>query len=336
MTRQRVTGLVIVLAFAGLLLARGVTGHGLGRVYVQAQEVSLKTVDETRADGRVVQVGAPAPAAEATHRWTAWSEVPPKTFFEAQAKDPTQSSIVLSWPRTVGLWLAAFFTLAVFSFLWRDNACYKVAEATVIGVSAGYWMVIGVWDALVPKLFGVLVPGLVRAWAMPSLADVGGMQKASMVVAFLLGVLMLARLLPRGGWVAMWPLAFIVGTFSGMKLVSHVESDLMAQTVASMQPVVEVVSRPDGSVDAMATVWASLAQALVLVGVVCTLTYFLFSVQHRGAVGGVARVGVWYLMITFGAAFGFTVMGRIALLAARFEFLFDDWLWLIDPNHLRG
>jgi hypothetical protein len=53
-------------------------------------------------------------------------------------------------------------------------------------------------------------------------------------------------------------------------------------------------------------------------------------------VGGAARVGVWYLMITFGAAFGFTVMGRIALLAARFEFLFDDWLWLIDPNHLRS
>ena len=37
-------------------------------------------------------------------------------------------------------------------------------------------------------------------------------------------------------------------------------------------------------------------------------------------------------MITFGAAFGYTVMGRIALLAGRFEFLFDDWLWLIDPK----
>ena len=37
-------------------------------------------------------------------------------------------------------------------------------------------------------------------------------------------------------------------------------------------------------------------------------------------------------MITFGAAFGFTVMGRIALLAARIEFLFADWLWIIDPS----
>ena len=31
-------------------------------------------------------------------------------------------------------------------------------------------------------------------------------------------------------------------------------------------------------------------------------------------------------MITFGGAFGLTVMGRITLLAQRFEFLFKDWL----------
>ena len=47
--------------------------------------------------------------------------------------------------------------------------------------------------------------------------------------------------------------------------------------------------------------------------------------------GKTAKLGSWVLMITFGAAFGFTVMGRIALLAIRLEFLFDDWLWLIDP-----
>ena len=51
--------------------------------------------------------------------------------------------------------------------------------------------------------------------------------------------------------------------------------------------------------------------------------------------GGSARVGVWVLMITFGASFAYTVMGRIALLAIRIEFLLDDWLWLIDPLRRR-
>ena len=49
----------------------------------------------------------------------------------------------------------------------------------------------------------------------------------------------------------------------------------------------------------------------------------------------VSKIGIWFLMVTFGAAFGYTVMGRIALLAARLEFLFDDWLWLIDPTGRR-
>ena len=71
---------------------------------------------------------------------------------------------------------------------------------------------------------------------------------------------------------------------------------------------------------------------IVLVGaVLACLVYFFFSVPHRGVVGGLARGGVWLLMITFGASFGYTVMGRIALLADRLQFLFDDWLWLIDP-----
>ena len=75
---------------------------------------------------------------------------------------------------------------------------------------------------------------------------------------------------------------------------------------------------------------------LLLAGILACLTYFFFSVEHKGGVGKIARVGIWYLMITFGAAFGFTVMGRIALLAARLEFLFNDWLWLIDPTDQRG
>ena len=35
------------------------------------------------------------------------------------------------------------------------------------------------------------------------------------------------------------------------------------------------------------------------------------------------------------SGFGYTVMGRIALLAARLEFLFDDWLWIIDVSGSR-
>ena len=81
--------------------------------------------------------------------------------------------------------------------------------------------------------------------------------------------------------------------------------------------------------------WDSAKNVVVVIGVLAGLVYFFFSIEHKGVVGKTARLGIWFLMVTFGAAFGYTVMGRIALFAIRLEFLFDDWLWLIDPIQRR-
>ena len=82
--------------------------------------------------------------------------------------------------------------------------------------------------------------------------------------------------------------------------------------------------------------WESLRSVLLVGGLLCGIVYFFFSFEHKGIVGRTAKVGIWVLMITFGAGFGYTVMGRIALLAIRLEFLLDDWLWLIDHTGMRG
>lgn len=78
--------------------------------------------------------------------------------------------------------------------------------------------------------------------------------------------------------------------------------------------------------------WSSLRNITLIAGLLCCRPYFFFSVEHKGAIYPVARLGVAFLMITFGASFAFTVMGRITLLTMRLQFLFDDWLWLIDPG----
>jgi len=65
---------------------------------------------------------------------------------------------------------------------------------------------------------------------------------------------------------------------------------------------------------------------IILVGVVSVLVYFFFSVEHSGAVGKVSRVGIWFLMVSFGASFGYTIMARLSLLIGRVTFLLDDWL----------
>ena len=64
----------------------------------------------------------------------------------------------------------------------------------------------------------------------------------------------------------------------------------------------------------------------LLVGTVAVLYYFFFSVERKRLGKATSNVGIWFLMVSFGASFGFTVMGRLALLIDRLQFLMEDWL----------
>ncbi len=74
------------------------------------------------------------------------------------------------------------------------------------------------------------------------------------------------------------------------------------------------------------TPWEVFSAVLIVVGVFCTLTYFFFSVEHSGAIQWTSKIGIAFLMIGFGAAFGNTVMGRLALMIHRVGFLINDWI----------
>lgn len=63
--------------------------------------------------------------------------------------------------------------------------------------------------------------------------------------------------------------------------------------------------------------FGAFSNVLLLLSLLASLVYFYFSVAHTGVVGKVSRVGVWVLMIGFGASFGLTVQGRLSLAIGR-------------------
>src|SRR3990172_2464583 len=68
---------------------------------------------------------------------------------------------------------------------------------------------------------------------------------------------------------------------------------------------------------------------ILCLGLIACLVYFFFSREHKGSFGFVARVGIYFLMISFGASFGYTVMSRMSLLIGRFYYLYGDWLHIL-------
>ena len=221
--------------------------------------------------------------------------------------------------RNFWTWVAAFLTLAIISFLYDDNPIYKFAENLFIGISAAYWMVLGVWTTLVPNLLGKLIPRQMAA-INPGLEKVH--PNYFYVVPAIFGIILLWRLAPRGGWISRWALAFIVGTTAGLNLYGYLVSDFIGQIQGAIAPLIPI---EHGAF----SVGATISAVVMFLGTISGLIYFFFSKEHKGAFGVASRVGVWVLMVTFGAGFGYTVMGRIALLVGRMEFLFRDWLNIV-------
>jgi len=210
----------------------------------------------------------------------------------------------------VGLWIGAFFTLGIISFLYKDNPWYKLCESIFVGVSAGYWFVTLFWDSIYAKFYlGVTQQG-----------------DYYLIVGAVLGFLMLLRLVPNIGWISRWPLAFVVGAISGFYLINYFSSNVMVQVSNTVMPLFSsgygesVFSAPFGTI---------FSNIVVAGGTFTGLIYFFFSKEHKGVFGGAARIGIWVIMVTFGASFGYTVMSRMSLLIGRMDFIFGDWLGLI-------
>ena len=226
--------------------------------------------------------------------------------------------------------LAAFLTLAILSFLYKDNPYYKFAEHLFVGVSAAYWMCVGFWSTIVGNLFPCISEGLSSYFDVPYKGF-----NPFYFVPLILGIMLLLRLSARAGWISRWALAWIVGTTSGLNLIRYLRTDFISQVSNTFVPLLVDWKGvgpffSDLSLSASGQFTMTLANWVIFIGVFTGLIYFFFSKEHKGFFGAASRVGIWVLMITFGASFGYTVMGRVSLLVGRLTYLFRDWLGLIS------
>ncbi len=201
-----------------------------------------------------------------------------------------------------GVWIAAGLTLAIYSFLYKDNPAYKFAEHLLVGISVGYLIVIAFKDTVVPKIIDPLFVN--QQWLV--------------LVPVILGVLMFSRFVSKIAWLSRPALAIYIGFGAGAAIPANMQANILAQIRATVSPFAGIDSI-GGAINAV----------LIAAGLICTLLYFYFSKKHEGVFGKFTRIGIYFLMIFFGATFGFTVMARISLLIGRAGFLLRDWLHII-------
>jgi hypothetical protein len=200
------------------------------------------------------------------------------------------------------IWISAFLTLMIFSFLYKDNPFYKFAEHLFVGVANGYYIALYWHNSIRPNLLEPLSQG-----------------QFLYIVPLLLGLMYFTRFIPKISWLVRIPIGFMIGWGAGISIPAHFQAEILRQLQGT-------IVTPRSFAQPINGIWDS----IIMIGVICTLVYFFFSREHKGILGPASRLGIIFIMIGFGASFGYTVMARISLLIGRIQFLLGPWLGLID------
>ncbi len=203
----------------------------------------------------------------------------------------------MEWGTFLWTTLAVGLTLSVFSFLYKDNPFYRFTESLYVGVATGYMTIILWYNGLVPTLIDRLADG---QWHY--------------LIPGILGLLMWFRFSKKKAWISRYPIAFYIGISMGAAIPLEMKNRVNEQLYSTF-------INPDFSVG----LWNGISEVIIIIGVLTGLFYFFFSVPHKGVFGGIAKVGIYTLMIGFGASFGYTVMGRISLFIQRIQYI-RDWV----------
>ena len=195
-----------------------------------------------------------------------------------------------------GGWIAAGLTIFLFSFLYKDNPFFKIAEHLYLGAGMGWLFQVSVTNVWIPKIWEPVSNG---EWLV--------------IIPSIMGLSLLTQFIPKISWISRYGFTFMMGYGSGLYIPAGISTDFMSQIEGTIKPFTLLASMSP---------MAIFNSLLVAGGAICVLFYFFFSVEHKGHLKKVSNVGIYFLMIYFGAAFGNTVMARFSLLYGRFDDLY--------------
>jgi len=194
-----------------------------------------------------------------------------------------------------GIWVAVFLTLMVLSFLYKENPFFRLTEYIFIGLSSGYSFAASIRLFLNQALTPIFVDG-----------------SYDFVVPIVLGALWYTQFSKKYSRFYRLPLSLAIGYGLGVTVWSVTQVYLVRQLRATMVPL---------NTGDLLTSFDSVILAL---GTVLSLSYFILHREQKGTWGGVTKVGKYFVLGTLGAVFGSTVLGRMAVLIQRVQFLAGD------------
>lgn len=204
-----------------------------------------------------------------------------------------------------GLFLGLILTLFIFSYVFKDNPLYKIAVHLLVGVSAGF--------AVVVIISEVISPTFMRIINEP--ANIGNL---FWLIPIALGVILLLKAIPNLAWIGNSSMAVLIGVGTSVALAGAIMGTLLPQILTRYR------NGFFGIIGALLTI--------------CTLVYFYFTFRfdkHSNPVvvrghGYIKLIGRAVITMTLAAVFAGLLATSTVLLTQRIGFFIDSFRDLFE------
>ncbi|MBN1305479.1 MAG: hypothetical protein JXA13_13655 [Anaerolineales bacterium] len=193
------------------------------------------------------------------------------------------------------------FTMMILSYLLGDNVLFRIGIYLFVGASAGYVTTISIQQVILPRLITPLLNG----------QNIG-----INIIILLLAVLVLMKMSQQLSGLGTPVMAGLAGIGAAIAIGGALSGTLFPQIGAAIRP---FDLQLPGS---------NLFRGMVtLAGTICTLVYFQFgakklpdgSTQRSQIVEILARIGQFFIAVTFGMLFAGVYATALAALSERLD-----------------
>ena len=188
----------------------------------------------------------------------------------------------------LGMALGTFLIFSTLSMLYKDNPFFRVGQMAVMGSSIAHFILLNMQNVYN------------NAWTPLMGGDI------LMVIPLVLGLLMYSRLKKSTAWLARYPSSVLIGIGTGVMVAGTVSGQVLDQIAVTITDVLN-----GGGINSM----------IIAVGVVTSITFFVFTKEHTGVVGSSAKIGRKFLMISLGANWSGELVWYLTQLVGRLMYV---------------
>ena len=189
----------------------------------------------------------------------------------------------------IWVWIQACVVLSVFSFLWKDNPVFAIAQNFYVGAAAAHGAILAYQN--------------LNSLAWVPLTAKGDTAK---IIPIILGLLMMTRFSRKWAYVSRIALAVPIGIGSGIALKAIPAAQVLGQIRVTISNLTTMDS------------W------IILLGSTVTISFFLFTAPQNTVMRFGYNAGLFFMCVTFGVTFAGAVLTYISVFFGPAE----SWLGL--------